>query len=139
MEYLQKKGWTVTDVGVKADSDPDDTDLMFHRIPFVPDKNCLIPIGHYSIENGHNREYSWGFLYLLPDFGPYTSEDTLLKEASFETICQPVIALTWDELCGFYQNNGSGGIIISDGIGRMLDQNGGAELFECIKMNLGGL
>lgn len=34
MEYLQKKGWTVTDVGVKADSDPDDTDLMFHRIGF---------------------------------------------------------------------------------------------------------
>ena len=32
VEYLQKKGWTVTDVGVKADSDPDDTDLMFHRI-----------------------------------------------------------------------------------------------------------
>ena len=32
VEYLKKKGWTVTDVGVKADSDPNDTDLMFHRI-----------------------------------------------------------------------------------------------------------
>ena len=31
-EYLEKKGWTVTDVGVKADSDPNDTELMFHRI-----------------------------------------------------------------------------------------------------------
>ena len=30
--YLEKKGWTVTDVGVKADSDPNDTELMFHRI-----------------------------------------------------------------------------------------------------------
>ena len=30
--HLKKKGWTITDVGVKADSDPDDTDLMFHRI-----------------------------------------------------------------------------------------------------------
>ena len=30
--YLEKKGWTVTDVGVKADSDPADTELMFHRI-----------------------------------------------------------------------------------------------------------
>lgn len=30
--HLQKKGWTITDVGVKADSDPDDTDLMFHRV-----------------------------------------------------------------------------------------------------------
>ena len=30
--HLKKKGWTITDVGVTADSDPDDTDLMFHRI-----------------------------------------------------------------------------------------------------------
>lgn len=31
--HLEKKGWKVTDVGVKADSDPDnDTDLMFHRV-----------------------------------------------------------------------------------------------------------
>ena len=31
-EYLEKKGWIVTDIGVKADSDPGDTELMFHRI-----------------------------------------------------------------------------------------------------------
>ena len=31
-EHLRKKGWTITDVGVKTDSDPDDTDLMFHRV-----------------------------------------------------------------------------------------------------------
>ncbi len=31
-EHLRKKGWTITDIGVRADSDPDDTDLMFHRI-----------------------------------------------------------------------------------------------------------
>ena len=31
-EYLEKKGWQITDIGVKADSDPDDTELMFHRI-----------------------------------------------------------------------------------------------------------
>ena len=31
-EHLGKKGWTITDVGVRADSDPDDTDLMFHRV-----------------------------------------------------------------------------------------------------------
>ena len=31
-EYLQKKGWTITDVGVKVDSDSNDTDLMFHRV-----------------------------------------------------------------------------------------------------------
>ena len=32
VEYLEKKGWTVTDIGVRKDSDPDDTDLMFHRV-----------------------------------------------------------------------------------------------------------
>ena len=30
--HLKAKGWEVTDVGVKIDSDPDDTDLMFHRV-----------------------------------------------------------------------------------------------------------
>ena len=30
--HLQQKGWNVTDVGVRSDSDPDDTDLMFHRV-----------------------------------------------------------------------------------------------------------
>jgi len=30
--HLAAKNWTVTDIGVKADSDPNDTDLMFHRL-----------------------------------------------------------------------------------------------------------
>lgn len=30
--HLQKKGWKVTDVGVRSDSDPENTDLMFHRV-----------------------------------------------------------------------------------------------------------
>ena len=30
--HLKEKGWKVTDVGVQADSDPNDTDLMFHRV-----------------------------------------------------------------------------------------------------------
>lgn len=32
VEYLKSKGWTIADVGVRADSDPNDTDLMFHRV-----------------------------------------------------------------------------------------------------------
>ena len=32
VEHLEAKGWEVTDIGVKADSDPNDTDLMFHRV-----------------------------------------------------------------------------------------------------------
>ena len=30
--HLKQYGWEVTDMGVQADSDPDDTDLMFHRV-----------------------------------------------------------------------------------------------------------
>lgn len=30
--HLEKKGWKILDLGVKKDSDPNDTDLMFHRV-----------------------------------------------------------------------------------------------------------
>ena len=30
--HLREKGWKILDMGVKADSDPNDTDLMFHRV-----------------------------------------------------------------------------------------------------------
>ena len=32
VEHLTKKGWKILDLGVKRDSDPADTDLMFHRV-----------------------------------------------------------------------------------------------------------
>ncbi len=32
VEHLKAKGWEVTDLGVTTTSDPDDTDLMFHRV-----------------------------------------------------------------------------------------------------------
>ena len=32
--HLEKKGWKILDLGVKKDSDPKDTDLMFHRVGF---------------------------------------------------------------------------------------------------------
>ena len=31
-EHLTKKGWKILDLGVRKDSDPNDTDLMFHRV-----------------------------------------------------------------------------------------------------------
>ena len=34
--HLEKKGWKITDLGVRADSDPNDTDLMFHRVGLHP-------------------------------------------------------------------------------------------------------
>ncbi len=30
--HLKAKGWEILDLGVRADSDPNDTDLMFHRV-----------------------------------------------------------------------------------------------------------
>lgn len=30
--HLKAKGWKITDVGVRSDSDLNDTDLMFHRV-----------------------------------------------------------------------------------------------------------
>ena len=32
VEHLEKKGWKILDLGVRKDTDPDDTDLMFHRV-----------------------------------------------------------------------------------------------------------
>ena len=32
VEHLLKKGWKILDLGVKKDSNPKDTDLMFHRV-----------------------------------------------------------------------------------------------------------
>ena len=32
VEHLKKYGWKITDIGVTKDSDPEDTELMFHRI-----------------------------------------------------------------------------------------------------------
>lgn len=31
-EHLRKKGWKITDLGVTKDSDPNDTENMFHRV-----------------------------------------------------------------------------------------------------------
>ena len=30
--HLKEKGWEIEDLGVRTDSDPNDTDLMFHRV-----------------------------------------------------------------------------------------------------------
>ena len=32
VEHLEKYGWKITDIGVTKDSDPNDTELMFHRV-----------------------------------------------------------------------------------------------------------
>ena len=40
-EHLRSKGWTITDIGVTADSDPDNTDLMFHFILLLIFQICM--------------------------------------------------------------------------------------------------
>lgn len=92
-EHLRKKGWEITDIGVKADSDPNDTDLMFHRvglrvgamgrIHFAHVRNIkILPDGSFE-ESGHLSKcgsldvveilkayYETGFKgYLRPDHG----------------------------------------------------------------------
>ncbi len=32
VEHLEKQGWIITDIGMRRDSDPEDTELMFHRV-----------------------------------------------------------------------------------------------------------
>lgn len=32
VKHLQEKGWHITDLGVTKDSDPNDTENMFHRV-----------------------------------------------------------------------------------------------------------
>ena len=44
VEHLEKKGWKILDLGVKKDSDPKDTDLMFHRNGFKVNK-----LGDYDL------------------------------------------------------------------------------------------
>lgn len=104
--------------------------------PFIPDRNRFLPIGLYTLKNDHNREYSWAFLYLLPDFGPYTSEDTLITSSGEETIRQPVRTFTPEELTFYYKNGHQNDVIISDGIGRILSKNHGKELYNLMKENL---
>lgn len=104
--------------------------------PFVPVREALTPVGFYSMENDHNREYSWAFLYVLPDFGPYTSEDTLTKPDGEESISQPVRAVSLDELLKLYQKGESCREMISDGIGRVLKRDNGKELRQCIEVAL---
>ncbi len=104
--------------------------------PFVPVRESPTPVGFYSMENDHNREYSWAFLYVLPDFGPYTSEDTLTKPDGEESISQPVRAVSLDELLKLYQKGESCREMISDGIGRVLKRDNGKELRQCIEVAL---
>ncbi len=46
VEHLQKKGWKILDVGVKKDSDPNDTSNMFHRVGLRA--GSLISEGEYE-------------------------------------------------------------------------------------------
>ena len=41
VEHLTKKGWTILDLGVKKDSDPADTDLMFHRVGLLRQERII--------------------------------------------------------------------------------------------------
>ena len=104
-----------------------------HRQSFIPEKELLAPIGMYTLKNDHNWEYTWAFVYFLQDYGPYTSEDTLMKADGEEIIKQDVYAVTWEELLDIYDNGANGEKVIWDGIGRILGKDKGEMLYKCIK------
>lgn len=106
------------------------------RSQFVPMWDSLIPVGFYSMKNDHNWEYSWAFLYVLPDFGSYTSQDTLTRLDGEENISLPVQAMSIEKLLRLYQEGGTCGDMISDGIGRVLKRDNGKELCKCIESAL---
>ena len=88
--------------------------------PFSPEPDLLIPIGQYTMYNEHNHEISWAFLYPLKTYGPYASEDTLFTGNGEETISQPILAVTFEQLCACHAE--ASNIVLLDGIGRILDQ-----------------
>lgn len=101
--------------------------LMSDGSPFSPNPDRFIPVGMYTLENDHNREYSWVFLYRLESFGPYASEDTLVTDGREETICQPILTATFEEILAMYGNKK-----LSDALGRVLSADGGKHLLTCL-------
>ena len=67
-EHLRRKGWKITDVGVTKDSDPDDTENMFHRVG--------LRIGAKIAEGEYERAY------IIPRY-----------VGSYVNLC----GVTWDE------------------------------------------
>lgn len=96
------------------------------RIRLEVETDRLLPVGLYTLENDHNREYSWLFLYPLPDFGPYISEDTLETETKKKTIAQPIHVMNWEEVWTLYC--GQSDAVLSDALGRVLAADGGQKM-----------
>ncbi len=76
--HLKAKGWKITDVGVKADSDPDDTDLMFHRIGLRAASKCphvhagvveSVPAALRAITGNGVNVLAMGAFYVAPAMG----------------------------------------------------------------------
>jgi len=68
-EHLRKKGWTITDIGVKADSDPDDTDLMFHRVGLRAGVVESVPAAFRAITGNGVNVLAMGAFYVAPAMG----------------------------------------------------------------------
>ncbi len=102
-----------------------------HFSRFRPDTERIKALGFFELSNDHNREYSWAFVYFLPDMGPYASQDTFLHDGAEEIIDLPVQAFTWKELLQIFHGN-SGEKRLSDGIGRILLHEEGDKLHKII-------
>ena len=64
--HLRAKGWEITDMGVKADSDPNDTDLMFHRVGLRV--GAMISEGEFErVSFGGREMYGRAYLEYIND------------------------------------------------------------------------
>ena len=96
-EYLEKKGWTVTDIGVKADSDPNDTELMFHRIGLcgtgmgihIAASKCpgvhagvveSVPAAFRAITGNGVNVLAMGAFYVTPELGKQCADAFLYND-----------------------------------------------------------
>lgn len=103
-----------------------------NHVSLNPVLEHFIPVGLYEMENDHNREYSWVFLYRLAQYGNYASEDTLETEEGEIVLSQPVKYVTWKELLELYQGADKDKAQLSDAIGRVLRQDKGKVLYQLL-------
>lgn len=106
------------------------------KIKFKPKIDRFEFIGLYGIENDHNKEISGVFVYFLEDYGPFTSEDSLMTNEGEIIIPQPICKVNWEELNEMYTKGNGRNIFISDAIGRVLEKDSGRILIKCIQDKL---
>ena len=101
--------------------------------PFPVVAADLIPIGFFRMENDHNKEFSWAYLYQLPEEGSYASVDTLIQNGEERILSQPLINLKPEEAIQMYLKKENGTILFGDAFGRIVEPDNGEALLRTIR------